>query len=169
MALKELREMSGLSRKELAERSGVNLRSIQDYEQGHKDISRAKGETLYRLSLAIGCTVEQLLADCLTFREVADDRDADHFPKPQLPKAIIQDIKIFSAQYKIYGRWQYDGEVCNLIFLYEGQLIRLPFAAEFTEKTLPWLMEAAVMKIESFIEEDRFQKVCREHGEGETK
>lgn len=36
MGLKELREERGFSRRKLAERSGVNLRSIQDYEQGHK-------------------------------------------------------------------------------------------------------------------------------------
>lgn len=34
--LKELREERGFSRRKLAERSGVNLRSIQDYKQGHK-------------------------------------------------------------------------------------------------------------------------------------
>ena len=36
MGIKKLREERGLSRREPAERSGVNLRSIQDYEQGHK-------------------------------------------------------------------------------------------------------------------------------------
>lgn len=36
MGLKELREERGFSRRKLAERSGVNLRSIQDYKQGYK-------------------------------------------------------------------------------------------------------------------------------------
>ena len=36
MGLKELIEERGFSRRKLAERSGVNLRSIQDYKQGHK-------------------------------------------------------------------------------------------------------------------------------------
>ena len=45
MGLKELREERGFSRRKLAERSGVNLRSIQDYEQGHKKITKP-----YRLS-----------------------------------------------------------------------------------------------------------------------
>ena len=59
--LKELREERGFSRRKLAERSGVNLRSIQDYEQGHKKISSAKSETVYRLSLALGCSADELL------------------------------------------------------------------------------------------------------------
>ena len=59
--LAELRERGGLSQSALAEKAGVGLRSIQMYEQGNKDINRANGETLYRLSLALGCQMEDLL------------------------------------------------------------------------------------------------------------
>ena len=52
--LKDIRESKGLTRKELSELSGINFRSLQDYEQGHKNITSAKGETLYRLSVALG-------------------------------------------------------------------------------------------------------------------
>ncbi len=38
MNLKTLRELKGISRKELAEQTGLSYRSIQDYEQGHKDL-----------------------------------------------------------------------------------------------------------------------------------
>lgn len=60
-ALQRIREYKGLSRRELAEISGVNYRSLQDYEQGHKPVSGARGETLYRLSLALGCDMAELL------------------------------------------------------------------------------------------------------------
>lgn len=60
-SMKEIREEKGLSRKEVAKASGVNLRSLQDYEQGHKEILSAKAETVYRLSLALGCTMEELM------------------------------------------------------------------------------------------------------------
>lgn len=59
--LKHMRESKGLSRKEVSERSGINFRSLQDYEQGHKNIASAKGDTLYRLSLVLGCTMEELI------------------------------------------------------------------------------------------------------------
>lgn len=60
--LKNIRESKGLSRKEVSERSGINFRSLQDYEQGHKNIASAKGETLYRLSLTLGCSMEELVS-----------------------------------------------------------------------------------------------------------
>lgn len=63
MTLKEMRMKVGYSQAELAKLSGINLRSLQDYEQGHKSIASAKGETLYRISLALGYSIEELLAD----------------------------------------------------------------------------------------------------------
>ena len=60
-AVKRIRKARGLTRKEVAERSGINFRSLQDYEQGHKDIASAKSDTLFRLSLTLGCYMEELL------------------------------------------------------------------------------------------------------------
>lgn len=63
MTLKEMRKNAGYSQSELASRSGINLRSLQDYEQGHKAIASAKGETLYRLSHILGYSIEDILND----------------------------------------------------------------------------------------------------------
>lgn len=59
--LKETRVSRGLSQSELADRSGVSLRTIQGYEIGQRDINKASGETLYKLSKALGCLMEDLL------------------------------------------------------------------------------------------------------------
>lgn len=59
--LKRIREAAGLSQSELAEKSGVSLRSIQMYEQRNNDIDKAQGHTLYKLSVALGCDIEDLL------------------------------------------------------------------------------------------------------------
>ena len=59
--LKENRERAGLTQKELSERSGVNIRTIQDYEQGRKLINKAQGLSLYRLANALNVTIEELL------------------------------------------------------------------------------------------------------------
>ncbi|MEG1085160.1 MAG: helix-turn-helix transcriptional regulator [Anaerovoracaceae bacterium] len=59
--LKELRETRKLSRSQLAEKSGVNVRTIEAYEQGLKDINKAQGITLYKLANALGCQIEELL------------------------------------------------------------------------------------------------------------
>ena len=59
--LKRIREARGLSQSELAKISGVSLRSIQMYEQRGNDIDKAQGQTLYKLSVILGCQIEDLL------------------------------------------------------------------------------------------------------------
>ena len=59
--LKRIRENRGLSQSELAGQSGVNLRSIQMYEQKVNDIDKAQAQTLYKLARALGCEIEDLL------------------------------------------------------------------------------------------------------------
>lgn len=59
--LQQLRKNSGYSQSELADRSGVNKRMIQQYEIGAKDINKAAGTTLLALARVLGCEVEDLL------------------------------------------------------------------------------------------------------------
>lgn len=59
--LKTIREHRGISQTELAKLSGVNLRSIQMYEQKVNDIDKAQAGTVYKLSRVLGCTTEDLL------------------------------------------------------------------------------------------------------------
>lgn len=59
--LKEYRTKADLTQAQLAEISGVSVRMIQYYEQGVKDINKASGETLYMLSQALGCKMEDLM------------------------------------------------------------------------------------------------------------
>lgn len=58
--LKRMRKSMKLKQSELAEISGVNIRSIQMYEQRNIDINKASFETIYRLSKALGCPIERL-------------------------------------------------------------------------------------------------------------
>ena len=59
--LKRIRTAYGCTQAELAQRSGVSLRSIQMYEQRNKDTNKASAETLLRLSKVLGCTMEDLM------------------------------------------------------------------------------------------------------------
>lgn len=59
--LKSIRENRGLSQTELAQQSGVKLRSIQMYEQRGNNIDKAQAQTLYKLSRVLGCDIEDLL------------------------------------------------------------------------------------------------------------
>lgn len=59
--LRRIRESRQLSQGELAKISGVNIRSIQLYEQRVNDIDKAQAQTLYKLSRALGCNIEDIL------------------------------------------------------------------------------------------------------------
>lgn len=70
--LQILRKSIGYSQKELAEKSGVSLRMIQQYEQRAKDINKAAGTNLLSLAQTLGCRVEDLM-------EAEIDKAADVF------------------------------------------------------------------------------------------
>lgn len=59
--LKSLRQKAGLSQRELAELSGVPVRTIQQYEQRQKSINKAQAEYLVMLAQALCCGVEELI------------------------------------------------------------------------------------------------------------
>lgn len=59
--LQQQRKRCGYSQKELAERSGVNLRTLQQYELKTKDISKASVQTVLALANVLGCRVEDLV------------------------------------------------------------------------------------------------------------
>lgn len=59
--LKKFRLDAGFSQSELAEISGVPVRTIQQYEQSQKNINAAKAETVVKLAKSLNTTVENLL------------------------------------------------------------------------------------------------------------
>ena len=59
--LKTKRKQVGLSQSQLAELSGIPVRTIQQYEQRQKNINRAQVEYLFKLSSALGCDIECLM------------------------------------------------------------------------------------------------------------
>lgn len=59
--LQQKRKENGYTQHELAGRSGVSIRTLQYYEQGVLDIDKASASTVYRLALALGCQMEELL------------------------------------------------------------------------------------------------------------
>ena len=59
--LQEQRKVSGLTQQQLADAAGVNLRTLQQYENRSKNINRAAGESLLALSRVLGVRMEDLL------------------------------------------------------------------------------------------------------------
>jgi len=59
--LKLMRKRAGLSQRELAEMSGIPIRTIQQYEQRQKNFNKAKAEYLVMLSRVLCCDVCELM------------------------------------------------------------------------------------------------------------
>ncbi len=59
--LKKIREQKLMTQAELSEKSGVNLRMIQYYEQGAKDICKCNVMTALSLADALGCDIRDIL------------------------------------------------------------------------------------------------------------
>lgn len=151
MSLRELRKQRNLTQRELSQMSGVNFRSLQDYEQGHKKLTSASGDILLRLSTVLGCTTEELL--------VADDfAGARLLSHNQLAVKEIQSQRFYCEKYKTAGRWICSDSTVATMFYYGGEQYLLPFNAIFDSKSLPWLKEAAAMQMESKIEDILFSQ-----------
>lgn len=50
-----------MSQSELANKAEINVRTIQHYEQGFRDINKTSALTLYKLARALGTKMENLL------------------------------------------------------------------------------------------------------------
>lgn len=59
--LQEMRKECGYSQRELSEKSGVNLRTLQQYEVRAKDINKAAVSTLLSMANVLGCRIEDLM------------------------------------------------------------------------------------------------------------
>lgn len=60
-ALKRLRAYAKLSQSELADKTGIPIRTIQQYEQRQKNINNAKAETVIQLAQVLYCEPKDLL------------------------------------------------------------------------------------------------------------
>ena len=59
--LQYYRNLKRLTQAELAKRANVNLRTLQDYEQGQKSINGARSATVSRLADVLGVAITDLL------------------------------------------------------------------------------------------------------------
>ena len=59
--LKTKRMEAGLSQSQLAEKTGMNVRTLQHYEQGSKNFDHARMDTIFRVCLALNCKMEDII------------------------------------------------------------------------------------------------------------
>lgn len=66
--LQNARLAAGLSQSQLASAAGLNVRMLQYYEQGARDLNGARLDTLLKICLALDCKLEDILTDEVTVK-----------------------------------------------------------------------------------------------------
>lgn len=66
--LKEKRLAQKLSQAKLAEKTGLNIRTIQHYEQGSKNFDHARLDTILKICIALDCSLEDIIEDSATLK-----------------------------------------------------------------------------------------------------
>ena len=59
--LKKFRKLAGLTQSQLSEETGIPVKTIQQYEQGRKDINKAQAEYVIKLAQVLCCSPMDLL------------------------------------------------------------------------------------------------------------
>ena len=59
--LKEMRQAADLSQSQLAEKAGINVRTLQHYEQGSKLFDHARIDTILKICLALNCKLDDII------------------------------------------------------------------------------------------------------------
>jgi transcriptional regulator with XRE-family HTH domain len=61
--LKEVRMNKGLSQSKLADLAGINVRTLQHYEQGSKNFDHARLDTIFSVCNALECKLSEIITD----------------------------------------------------------------------------------------------------------
>jgi transcriptional regulator with XRE-family HTH domain len=73
MKLQDIRKRAGLSQSELSRSSGVNLRTIQEYENGRRKIDSAHIDTLLNISNVLSVPFYELMEDTQRIEKIKDN------------------------------------------------------------------------------------------------
>ncbi len=73
----------------------------------------------------------------------------------------MEERKFYLEKYGVTGSVEHsEGRTYYIRFEYEGEIHCIPMDFYVTPKTKPWLMEAAQMMAESYLDKMDFQKQC---------
>lgn len=59
--LKQLRQATGLSQSQFAEKAKMSVRTLQHYEQGSKDFNNARIDTILKVCIVLNCKLEDII------------------------------------------------------------------------------------------------------------
>ena len=85
--LKEIRESRGMSQQDLADKSGINKRIIQAYEQGYRSINGAKLTTLVTICSALECHLSEIVDDAQLVKDLKAYEALEKHTKKQMKRS----------------------------------------------------------------------------------
>lgn len=77
--LQEMRKTVGLTQAELAEKAGLKISVLRQYEIGFRSINNAAAMTVWRLCQVLGCTLEDILEFKIPIFWVYDDEEVEGY------------------------------------------------------------------------------------------
>lgn len=119
----------------------------------------ANGDTLLRLSTALGCSIEELLTEDVSMMHCAQMHKEN-----TISSTVIHNQIIHCPKYQLHGKFICCNDHIAILFYYKGQKYFVPFDAVFTDKTLPWLKRSAALVMEEKIEEHNFIQSVQKGG-----
>ena len=61
--LQKLRLNKGLTQRDISNKTGLNYRTYQQYEQGAKKIDHARFDTILKICIVLDCDIEEILEE----------------------------------------------------------------------------------------------------------
>jgi len=95
--LKRIRLSRNLTQRELAEQTGIPIRTIQQYEQRQKDINGARAEYVVLLSRALYCNVSDLLENIIENNNILTINEIKLLIVPIIKKYKIKRVSLFGS------------------------------------------------------------------------
>ena len=96
--LKVNRELEGLSLEQVAEKTGIDVETLQKYEDGTLDLNQASLLTLLKICKALSCEISNILTDPETFKawdkyiEEEDEVDEEDYAEETISNESTKEI-----------------------------------------------------------------------------
>ena len=167
MILSDLLEQQSMTKYELSKKSGVAFTTISEITTGKSNIKNCTGETLYRLSVALDVSIEDLLEESMLKRPSFENYKSAvcHMVKRKGDLSFIIETLKTNEIRKLYNiRWYLESFYLLAMVDYLSRENNLPLAEEYEDIRGARLREvvypAGVIVMNSFSGDESYKHEC---------
>lgn len=149
---KYIKKTSCITVDELSSKTGIEKTKLQEFIDFPESMCQADGTTLYKLSLALGCSIENLLEESLFVVTTKSESTIVGLKKREIErkKSYFKDLG------KINVRWRVIDDKCYLVFAYKGEIVVLPLSIYIEKGASKRLKYISELVVRSYLEERKF-------------